>query len=236
MATKWELAHSWLVPGIEKHWWKVWSECWDTYNTGGKRDKHQQDCWHQQIPRNHKTVTRHITRAEITFNAKHPVIQPGKHLFTKLVVQRAHTQLLHSRMEFTAVDIQQNYRILRSRQVVKSFLRVCVTCLRVAGKPYQIPVIPSLPGFRLDTSTPFTLCGVDFTGALFYKCGVSNGKKAFICLFTCAVTRYIHLELVMDLSSDKFLRALKRFAAGQPLPRHMLSDNGTTFVAGAIEL
>ncbi len=41
------------------------------------------------------------------------------------------------------------------------------------------------------------------------------------------------MDIVFDMSTDAFLRCLKRFAAGCGLPRKTLSDNGSTFKAAA---
>ena len=59
----------------------------------------------------------------------------------------------------------------------------------------------------LENAPPFTICGVDFTGALYYKTEHSNTNKAYVCLFTCAVTRAVHLEIVTDMTAKGFLRA-----------------------------
>ena len=57
-----------------------------------------------------------------------------------------------------------------------------------------------------------------------------------MCLFTCAVSRAIHLEIVTDLSVECFLQAFRRFAGRRSLPKMLLSDNGSTFQAAAAEL
>ncbi len=41
------------------------------------------------------------------------------------------------------------------------------------------------------------------------------------------------MDIVFDMSTDAFLRCLKRFAARRGLPRKILSDNGSTFKAAA---
>ena len=56
-------------------------------------------------------------------------------------------------------------------------------------------------------------------------------KKAYIALFSCCVTRAIHLELVEDLSAEAFRRALRRFCARLGTPTLIVSDNAKTFQA-----
>ena len=80
---------------------------------------------------------------------------------------------------------------------------------------------------------PFTVTGVDFTGALYVRDHAGNETKAYICLFTCASTRAIHLELVPDLSEYSFMLAFRRFCCRQSVPKKMISDNGTTFQAAS---
>ena len=58
----------------------------------------------------------------------------------------------------------------------------------------------------------------------------------YVCLFTCGVSRAVHLEIVTDLSVETYLQALRRFAARRSLPRIMLSDNASTYEAAADEL
>jgi len=60
--------------------------------------------------------------------------------------------------------------------------------------------------------------------------------KVYICLFTCATSRAVHLEVVGDLSTETFLLAFRRFAGRRSKPKLMISDNATTFKAAAAEL
>ena len=56
-------------------------------------------------------------------------------------------------------------------------------------------------------------------------------EKVYIALFSCCVTRAIHLELVEDLSAAAFRRCLRRFTARCGTPALFVSDNAKTFQA-----
>ena len=53
--------------------------------------------------------------------------------------------------------------------------------------------------------------------------------KAYVCLFTCAATRAVHLELTTDLSAATFLLAFRRFTSQRGIPSVMISDNAKVF-------
>ena len=118
--------------------------------------------------------------------------------------------------------------------MVKSLLRKCVRCRRVAGKPYSRPDPSPLPSIRVKDARPFEITGVDFTWALYVKKIGSN--KVYICLLACGVMRVIHLEIVVDLTVETFLQALRRLAAWRSLPRILISINASTFQAAAKDL
>ena len=87
--------------------------------------------------------------------------------------------------------------------------------------------------FRVKEDPAFTYTGVDFAGPL-YVCGHKDlPQKMWICLFTCYVTRAVHLEVVADQSTETFLRCLKKFSARRGLPAKFISDNGKTFKSAA---
>ena len=57
----------------------------------------------------------------------------------------------------------------------------------------------------------------------------SGMRKSYICLFTCAYTRAVHLEPVRDLSAATFILALRRFFNATGGCQKMFSDNAQTF-------
>ena len=79
------------------------------------------------------------------------------------------------------------------------------------------------------------MCGVDFTGALYVREGETE-RKIYICLFTCATTRAVHLEIVLDMTVESFMLAFRKFTSRRSLPRRMISENASTYLAAADEL
>ena len=54
-------------------------------------------------------------------------------------------------------------------------------------------------------SPPFSSTGLDFAGPLYVNYKQETGKdKVYICLFTCASTRGMHLELTKGLDVSNF--------------------------------
>ena len=60
--------------------------------------------------------------------------------------------------------------------------------------------------------------------------------KRYGCLFTCFVTRAVHIEVAHSLELDSFICALQRFISRRGKPVALYSDNGTNFHGGNREL
>ncbi|GFT94911.1 integrase catalytic domain-containing protein [Trichonephila clavipes] len=120
--------------------------------------------------------------------------------------------------------IRERFWIIRARKTIKSILNECFICARFKVKSLSSGPSP-LPPDRVNNCAIFEVVGIDLAGPLFLK----TGEKVWITLFTCAVYRALHLELVNALSSDAFLLALRRFIARRGKPRIIYCDNGTDF-------
>ncbi|XP_065917809.1 uncharacterized protein [Dysidea avara] len=176
-----------------------------------------------------------IHNAPLSELTEFPYFLPYRHPFTALIIRSIHIKLYHTGIIGTLTAIRQSYWIPRGRQYVKMLLRQCTICKRHSGKPYATPDPPPLPKTRTLDAPPFTVTGVDFTGALYVRQN-SEEMKVYICLFTCATTRAIHLEVVNDLSTETFLLAFRRFAGRRSLPQVVMSDNASTYRSAATEL
>ena len=176
-----------------------------------------------------------IHNAPVNNTTKFPYLLPSRHTLTTLIILATHTTQLHGGVNRTVTALREKFWIISARRYVRSVIRTCVTCRKVCGKPYSKPDPPPLPKSRAQLAPPFTVTGVDFTGTLYVR---TKGEeaKAYICLFTCANSRAIHLEVVSDLSQESFLQAFRRFVSRRSLPVIMISDNATTYLSAASEI
>ncbi len=95
-----------------------------------------------------------------------------------------------------------------------------------------------LPTDRVEPSPPFTNVGVDAFGPWTIvsrrtRGGYANSKHWAI-MFTCLVTRAVHIELVEEMSSSAFINAVIRFTSVRGKVKIFRSDRGTNFV-GAVD-
>ena len=176
-----------------------------------------------------------IHNAPLSESAKFPYLLPSRHHFTVFIIQQAHAVQLHSGVNATLTMLRQKYWIPFARQRIKSIIHKCVVCKKTSGKPYSKPDPPPLVKSRGNQVNPFVVTGVDFTGALYVRT-TEGERKVYLCLFTCAASRAIHLEIVTDLTVESFLQAFRRFAGRRSIPKLLLSDNASTYLAAAEEL
>jgi hypothetical protein len=109
-------------------------------------------------------------------------------------------------------------------------IALCQDCRRRRGGPFVIPRQPALPEFRVKQRRPFAHVGLDYLGPLLIDTPGGKSEKAWICLFTCAVSRAVHLELVNSMSSVQFLLGFRRFMAVYGTPELVVLDNASQFV------
>ena len=176
-----------------------------------------------------------IHNAPLSATAKFPLLLPPKHHLTSLIILDAHVRLFHAGTNSTLTMIRQKFWIPTGRQRIKSILLHCTTCRRHMGKPYTIPDPAPLPEIRTRESEPFEVTGIDFTGAMYVR-HMNSEAKVYVCLFTCATSRAIHLEVVTDLTVETFLLAFRRFSSRKSLPQILVSDNASTYTAAAEDL
>lgn len=172
--------------------------------------------------------------ADLTKNEKHPLLLDGSHHFTHLLIRETHIRLHHLGVQVILSELRSNFWILKARQFIKKIINSCLPCKIIRCRRCE-QLEAQLPMDRIQFQQPFTVCGIDFAGPLYVKAGAMT-KKAYVVLFTCAVTRAVHLELATDMSTSKFLLAFQRFIGRRGLPSTIYSDNARTFHAANKEM
>ena len=147
-----------------------------------------------------------------------------------------HARVMHNGVGETLTEIRQRFWIPQGRQLIKRLIRKCVTCKKVEGKPFPSLKTPPLPKSRLTGNHAFQATGVDYAGPIYVRGTNQQPSKMYICLFTCANIRAVHLELVEVLSAEAFIRAFKRFINRRGVPELMISDNAKNFKAVSVEI
>ena len=165
-----------------------------------------------------------LVNSDLDFDARRPIIIPRDHAYTTMVINDCHERVMHGGVRATLAEVRSKYWIPKGRQYVKKILNKCAICKR-----HSAPC--TVPDFRVRQAPAFSKVGVDFAGPLYVKATAGGMRKVYIALFSCCVTRAIHLELVEDLTAEAFRRALRRFAARRGTPTLIVSDNAKTFQA-----
>ena len=164
-------------------------------------------------------------------SSKHPTIVHSKSAFGRLLIHDAHLQAGHAGVTRTIGELNPFWYILRYRHTVRLVVKRCMDCRKRKTSP-AVPLMAALPRCRLQShSPPFTQTGIDYFGPFEVVQGRSRIKRYGV-LFTCLVTRAVHIEIASSLDTDSFLMAFWRFAERRGYPEHCYSDNGTNLTAG----
>ena len=176
-----------------------------------------------------------IKRANIPRELAHPVILPKIGHITNLIIDHYHRYVQHSGRSTTLNEIRAHgYWIIQGRTAITAHLRKCVLCKKLRGRAVG-QKMSDLPVDRLEPAPPFTYSAVDYFGPFYVKEGRSQ-KKRWGCLFTCCVTRAVHIEVAHALTTDAFLNAYRRFVGRRGAVRQLRCDRGTNFVGAKNEL
>ncbi|XP_063364633.1 uncharacterized protein LOC134653232 [Cydia amplana] len=162
------------------------------------------------------------------YDMKHPILLPRDCEFTKRIIKETHESNYHVGTTHTLSLIREKYWIPQGKRQVERVISRCQRCVKHGGGPYRLPTAPDLPTERVNYSTPFTYCGVDYFGPLYVNTPTGKQKR-WVALFTCLAVRAIHLEIVNNLTAEECLLALRRFAATRNTPQRLYSDNATCF-------
>ncbi len=118
---------------------------------------------------------------------------------------------------------------------MRNIIANCVTCHRLRG-PIEQQKMSDLPRFQLDnTMPPFSYTGVDCFGPFLVKDGIKEIKRYGV-IFTCLVSRVVHLEVASMLDTHSCVNDPLRFTARRGNVKQIHNENGTNFVGAEEDL
>ena len=173
-----------------------------------------------------------IIHSELPLDTTTPLFLPNKSHLVDLLINHIHTSHHHVGLSQTLSLYRQRCWTPKICSHIKNLLLRCVICQRIKGRTLPRPLPPPLPTERVRWAAPFTNVGVDHMGSFTIRDAQGRKTKAYICLFVCATTRAVHLEVVDNLTAASFNMCLRRLAAAKGIPTLILSDNHKTFIAG----
>lgn len=145
----------------------------------------------------------------------------------KLIVEE-HLKYGHAGTQFLVNKLRERFWIIHAKKAVKRIIKKCTICIRFSRLPATVPAAP-LPENRIKNAKVFEITGIDLAGPLYLK----SNEKQWIVIFTCAVMRAVHLELVAKIDTEEFILALARFIYRRGRPTVIYTDCGTNFISSA---
>ena len=173
-------------------------------------------------------------------SAQHPLIMPKGHYVSRLLVRKFHHEISHQGRRITEGAVRAGgFWIIGVKRLVRSKVNACVPCRKLRGS-LGWQKMADLPEDRLKRAQQFSYVGVDTFGPWVItqrrtRGGTVNPKR-WALMFTCLVTRAVHLEVIEELSTASFINALSRFVALRGPVIEFRSDRGTNFIGALNEL
>jgi len=107
-------------------------------------------------------VEERLENASLPLDTKHPMILPGKHALTRLIVFNEHSNAGHADPTYTLMLTRRRFWIIYGISSVKRYLTDCGKCAIKKAKPIR-QLMADLPAFRVTAvKKPFKYCGTDF--------------------------------------------------------------------------
>ncbi|XP_055633100.1 uncharacterized protein LOC129773511 [Toxorhynchites rutilus septentrionalis] len=171
-----------------------------------------------------------LSQSQERAETKHQIVLPAKHPITTMIFVYHHEKLLHAGPQLLLSAVRLRFWPLGGRNIAKRVVHQCQRCFR--AKPILIQQqMGQLPRERVTVGRAFLKSGVDYFGPVYIRDGRRKpARKTYVALFVCMSTKAVHMEHVTDLSTERFLQALRRFISRRGRCTDIFSDNGTNFV------
>lgn len=169
----------------------------------------------------------------LSYERKHPIVIPASFWFFKVYVNYLHVKYFHANKLFLLSNIRSKlWPVGCVNRLIKKVVYSCNVCARYKSKTYS-SIMGPLPASRTELNRPFSTVKVDFCGPFEVVCTGHRSikaNKAYMAVFVCPAVKAIHIEVISDVSTSKFIACLRRFFGHRGKSKMVYSDNATNFV------
>ena len=132
----------------------------------------------------------------------YPVLIPNKSLLAEKSVEEGNLQTIHGELTLTMTRIRDQFRIPTLTQFVKRIIKRCYWCKRLNVIHYPKPSQGLILRDRSKQDLPFSVIGTDYAGPFICKTKGQRDIKVYLLLFTCSLTRAVHLEILPNQTTQ----------------------------------
>lgn len=171
-----------------------------------------------------------LQASSIAYEQKHPALLPKNHVITNMIMEKLHKDNMHAGAQELLAITRQKYWPISGKRTAQAIVKNCVLCNRSKPKLME-QLMGNLPADRVNISQPFHYSSLDFAGPIevHYNLRGKKATKAYICIFVCFVTKAVHIEAAIDMTTEAFISCLRRFIARRGICSKIYCDNGTNF-------
>ena len=164
---------------------------------------------------------------KIGYDVEELTILDPKHPYTRLVLKDCHDSD-HGGDDRAVWKSRNKFWIPQARKIVKTIRSQCYRC-KLLAKRNAGQLMAPLPADRVLPTPVWTHTSIDLFGPLEHVDMVRKRlkEKCWGVIFTCMVSRAVHLDLTQAYHTDALLQVLRRFMAIRGTPQKFLSDQWT---------
>ena len=153
----------------------------------------------------------------------YPIYLPNESLLSEKIIFAAHKNTLHGGVLMTMTTFLKATHEIYHPQL----LRLQATCSTLSTTK-----IRTITKRHVRSSHALQVIGTDYAGPIYYCTKSKKESKAYI-LFSCSLSRAVHLQLTPNLTANEFIKCFKRLIARRGRPKTVYSDNAKIFQAAA---
>ncbi|XP_048007225.1 uncharacterized protein LOC125242520 isoform X2 [Leguminivora glycinivorella] len=105
-----------------------------------------------------------LSKGDLSFDVKHPLLLPRDHRLTTLIIEDYHHRFMHPGLQTLQNLLAQEFWVLSAKRAINSVVSSCMKCFRARPKAASAPIMGNLPAFRINQIKPFSSAAVDYAG------------------------------------------------------------------------